>query len=123
MVEKVFTFDEQTAQRIVNAVNLIERLSEVGLLTVANLRLNETVLIEGVLVSALTAPPTPTSPTTSTMKVRYGSTWIDDGSGNKTVTNRDPSLSGVTGAYIIAILIGDEFRPIWIGCSNANYVG
>ena len=72
-------------------------------------------VVEGVLDTDLSAPTGPTSPTSGEM-ILYGQNWT---SGiHIFVTNRDSSLSGYDGAYIMAVKIGNEYRPMWMGCQG-----
>ena len=72
-------------------------------------------VVEGVLDTDLWAPTGPTSPTSGEM-ILYGQNWT---SGiHIFVTNRDSSLSGYDGAYIMAVKIGNEYRPMWMGCQG-----
>jgi hypothetical protein len=72
-------------------------------------------VVEGVLDTDLWAPTVPTSPTSGEM-ILYGQNWT---SGiHIFVTNRDSSLSGYDGAYIMAVKIGSEYRPMWMGCQG-----
>jgi len=72
-------------------------------------------VVEGVLDTDLSAPTGPTSPTSGEM-ILYGQNWT---SGiHIFVTNRDSSLSGYDGAYIMAVKIGTEYRPMWMGCQG-----
>jgi len=72
-------------------------------------------VVEGVLDTDLWAPTTPTAPTSGEM-ILYGQNWS---SGiHVFVTNRDSSLSGYDGAYIMAVKIGNEYRPMWMGCQG-----
>lgn len=76
-------------------------------------------MLEGYLLSDLSAPGDNSSSTTAKMSVLRVAT--NGGLQNKinehiTITNRDSSLSAVSGAYCIALDINYEWRPIYIGC-------
>ena len=72
-------------------------------------------VLEGVLDEDLWAPTAPTSPTSGEM-ILYGQNWTSGV--HIFVTNRDSSLSGYNGAYIMAVKIGHEYRPMWMGCQS-----
>lgn len=67
-------------------------------------------VVEGVLTGPLAAGnySNPTSSHQQTLNLRGG--------GTVTITNRDSSLTGDSGAYVVAIKIGDEYRPLWVSC-------
>jgi hypothetical protein len=73
-------------------------------------------VLEGVLTQDLWAPAAPNLPT-SGMATIYNNNWT---SGiNIWVTNRDSSLSGYNGAYMMVIKMNlSEYRPIWMGCQG-----
>ena len=81
-------------------------------------------IISGVLNSNITAPSSPTSPTTFTIKP-FKKTGEGKGSGALTIQdeniicyNRDPSLEQDAGSdvFVIAIRINYEWTPLWVGC-------
>ena len=73
-------------------------------------------VLEGVLTQDLWAPAAPHLPT-SGMATVYNNNWT---SGiNVWVTNRDSSLSGYNGAYMMVVKMNlSEYRPIWLGCQG-----
>ena len=76
-------------------------------------------MLEGYLLENLSAPSTPSGSTVAKMSVLRIA--ASDGLENKiseniTITNRDSSLSAVSGAYCIVVDINYEWRPIYIGC-------
>lgn len=81
-------------------------------------------IIEGFLTSDLAGSTGDgTNETTATMDVWSGdgAAWASTGS-TETVTNRDDSLSGTSGAYIQARRAGTEWRPVWLSCSTQNEI-
>ena len=67
-------------------------------------------VVEGVLAGPLAAGnySNPTASHQQTLNLRGG--------GTVTITNRDSSLTGDSGAYVVAIKMGDEYRPLWVSC-------
>lgn len=81
-------------------------------------------VVEGFLDGALAASTgNGTTEATATLSLFGGSgaNWGDTGR-NVTVTNRSDSLSGASGAFVIAIKVSGEWRPIWIDCDSTNEV-
>jgi hypothetical protein len=81
-------------------------------------------VVEGFLDGALAASTgNGTTETTATLSLFGGSgaDWADTGR-NVTVTNRSDSLTGASGAFVIAIRVSGEWRPIWIDCASANEI-
>lgn len=81
-------------------------------------------IIEGFLTTDLAGSTGDgTNETTATMDVWSGdgAAWASTGS-TETVTNRDDSLSGTSGAYIQARRAGTEWRPVWLSCSTQNEI-
>jgi hypothetical protein len=72
------------------------------------------IYVEGYLQSSITTPSSATSPTSARMKVK-DKNWNDE-EFEILVVNRDTTLSIHNGAYVIAILINGEYRPIWSSC-------
>lgn len=67
---------------------------------------NTGLIVEGTLNGSLSAGDY-TTPSTQILTLRGG--------GTVTVSNRDSGLTGLMGAYVVAIKIGSEYRPIWVG--------
>ncbi len=74
-------------------------------------------VIEGVLTQTLAAPSNTALSTTANLEIYYnGSTT----SQTTTITNRDPGFNAGIGAYILAIRIGGEYRPMNATCCGAG---
>jgi len=74
-------------------------------------------VIEGVLTQTLAAPSNTALSTTANLEIYYnGSTT----SQITTITNRDPGFNAGIGAYILAIRIGGEYRPMNATCCGAG---
>jgi len=75
-------------------------------------------LIEGLMDASLEGPATWGSKQTATMTKykRSGDDMVADGSA--VITNIDPDLDIPNSAYVIARLIGTEYRPIWVSCNG-----
>lgn len=76
-------------------------------------------IVEGILTSDITAPASPTSPTTFTIDLYRTRDWVNTQAETVTCSNRDPSLAltNVAGMiYVMAVRINYEWRAIWIGC-------
>jgi hypothetical protein len=72
------------------------------------------VFIEGFAQSQITTPIDAASPTEGQILIKKQDGWANDK--NVTITNRDTTLSIPNGAFVIAILINGEYRPIWVSC-------
>lgn len=71
--------------------------------------------IEGYVPQAIVAPTNPSVPTTGIMTLKNGQ-WQNIT--NITLHNRDTTSSIHAGAYVIAIRVNNEFRPIWISAKD-----
>ena len=63
-------------------------------------------LIEGVAINTINKPSNINSPIVGMMQTINGD--------NISIHNRDPNLTIKSGDYVIAIKIGQEYRPIWV---------
>lgn len=79
-------------------------------ITTLNNRFNG-LFLEGTVSKLIEAPESPYAPTSGTMIVRNNS-WNDVA--NIMLTNRDAGLVVPMNAYVIAISINGEYRPIWV---------
>ena len=70
--------------------------------------------IEGYATTGVTAPGNATSSTSGILSIR-NSLWENDGS--VYVFNRDVNLVIPTGAYVVATMVNNTYRPIWVSCS------
>ena len=69
---------------------------------------------EGILDGTLSAAGGINSPTTATLSVYVNGA---DTSENITITNRDANLGPISATtYVIAMKMGDEWRPMWVSC-------
>jgi hypothetical protein len=88
---------------------------------VENLQSTITVLnssfVEGYTTSPIPAPQNPASPTQGVMQIR-NKNWVV--TGEVTLTNRDTTSNIHHGAYVIAIKINDEYRPLWISSKDVT---
>lgn len=71
--------------------------------------------VEGYIASPIPAPTTPNSPTQGVLQVR-NKNWVV--TGEVILTNRDTTSNIHRGAYVIAIKINDEYRPLWISTKD-----
>ena len=71
-------------------------------------------VVEGTLLGTLFPAAAAASPTSGEIQL-YGSGWQSTGA-SVWIHNRDTTGSGNVGAYVMAIKINDEYRPIWVGC-------
>jgi|688.fasta_scaffold807005_1 hypothetical protein len=79
-------------------------------------------IVEGLLISDITAPISARSPTTFNISVSRGKDWQDMGEIIECY-NRDKSLSVVLNGreiYISVMRINYEWRPFYIGCGDIN---
>ena len=78
-------------------------------------------IVEGILLSNITAPSSPDNPTEFQISVRRGKTWEDKGE-IITCHNRDTSLSvnlsPSLSIFVMVNRINYQWRPCWIGCGN-----
>jgi len=75
--------------------------------------------VEGYVSDAIAAPISGENPTTGTLNLRGAN--FEYAIGNDiTLVNRDTTLSIHAGAYVIAIRINNEFRPLWISASDTK---
>lgn len=75
--------------------------------------------VEGYVNEQINAPTVPESPTTGTLYLR-DKNWQHALSNEVTLVNRDTTLTIHPGAYVIAIRVNDEFRPLWISASDTK---
>lgn len=75
--------------------------------------------VEGYVNEKIEAPISAENPTTGTLYLR-DKNWQNPESKTVTLVNRDATLSIHSGAYVIAIVINDEFRPLWISASDTT---
>jgi hypothetical protein len=73
--------------------------------------------VEGYTTSPIPAPQNPASPTLGIMQIR-NKNWVV--TGEITLTNRDATSNIHHGAYVIAIKINDEYRPLWISSKDVT---
>jgi hypothetical protein len=81
-------------------------------------------ILSGILTSDISAPSSPTEPTTFTVNVlrkvneEKGSGALETGDEIITCYNRDPSLSQASGSnvFVMIIRINYEWTPLWVGC-------
>ena len=71
--------------------------------------------VEGYTASPIPAPTAPNSPTQGVLQVR-NKNWVV--TGEVILTNRDTTSNIHQGAYVIAIKINDEYRPLWISAKD-----
>lgn len=69
--------------------------------------------IEGTMINTLSAPSSPSSPTSGLLRIRDAD-WNVIGSGY--VVNKDTTLSIPGGSYVVAKLVNGTYRPIWVSC-------
>lgn len=122
-----YGFDEQSVRRIVKAVRQTESSSRTRPQPRARWGGGRAGLkaIEGFLSSALTGASGTNgeTETTATMDIWRGdaSSWADTGD-NATITNRAAYMTGPSGAYVLAVKMGGEYRPIVIDCAQRNEI-
>ena len=63
--------------------------------------------VEGKLAANMTAGNY-TTPSTVTLNLRGG--------GTVQLSNRDSNLTAPINTYVVAIKMGEEYRPIWVSC-------
>jgi hypothetical protein len=68
-------------------------------------------LVEGYCPLKISAPINAANPTVGSLVIK-NSVWADAGS--VTLVNRDLNLNIPQGAYVIALKINNEYRPLWI---------
>jgi hypothetical protein len=74
------------------------------------------IYVEGYTTEAIGAGSADGStPAIGSMTIK-DSSWADEES--ITLTNRDASLTIHSGAFVIAILINGEYRPLWVSCPS-----
>lgn len=71
-------------------------------------------VVEGIC-DAISAPASPSIPTSGLMIVK-DSSWSNNGT--VYVVNRDPTLTIPTNAYVIAREINGTYRPTWVSCTG-----
>ena len=75
--------------------------------------------VEGYINEEIDAPQSAENPTTGTLYLR-NKNWIHIPSNRVTLVNRDVTSKIHSGAYVIAIRINDEYRPLWISASDTK---
>lgn len=110
-------FSDRTS---LDSANFLDDIQEIQTY-ISNLQSIITVLnnsfVEGYTASPIAAPTSPNSPTQGVLQVR-NKNWVV--TGEVILTNRDIALSIHQGAYVIAILINDEYRPLWISAKDTT---
>jgi len=92
-------------------------------LTVTNSGLNSTnnalssLTLEGYTPNIIASPASPNLPTTGNLVIK-NNLWETIGTQN--IINRDPTLVIHSGAYVIAMKINNEYRPIWVSAKDIS---
>lgn len=73
--------------------------------------------VEGYVTTQINSPASSSSPTTGTLYIKNAN-WSD--SGEVTLVNRDTTSIIHSGAYVIALRINNEFRPLWVSASDTK---
>lgn len=83
----------------------------------ANINTLFTSFVEGYTNMQIDAPSNPSIPTTGTLFLK-NQNWNNNGAVN--LVNRDTTSVIQSGAYVIAIRVNNEFRPLWISASDTK---
>ena len=92
-------------------------------LTVTNSGLNDTqnalssLTLEGYTPNIIASPVSPNLPTTGNLVIK-NNLWETIGTQN--IINRDPTLVIHSGAYVIAMKMNNEYRPIWVSAKDIS---
>jgi hypothetical protein len=73
--------------------------------------------VEGYVTANINAPANGNAPTTGILYLK-NQNWTDAGS--VTLVNRDTTSVIHSGAYVIALKVNNEFRPLWISASDTK---
>lgn len=73
--------------------------------------------VEGYVLSHINAPINGNAPTTGILYLK-NQNWAD--AGQITLVNRDTTSVIHSGAYVIALKVNNEFRPLWISASDTK---
>ena len=71
--------------------------------------------VEGYTTARIQAPSSPNSPTTGVLQIK-NKNWVTIG--EIMLINRDTTSEIHQGAYVVAIKINDEYRPLWISAKD-----
>jgi hypothetical protein len=107
-------FTSLESASFLNNINVLES----GLLNANNAinYINQS-FVEGYVEQKINAPLSPQLPTVGVLSIK-DKNWLD--LGKVTLVNRDLTTSIHAGAYVIAIRINDEYRPLWISASDTK---
>jgi hypothetical protein len=72
-------------------------------------------IVEGYTTSRIQAPSSPNNPTTGVLQIK-NQNWVT--TGEIILVNRDTTSEIHQGAYVIAIKINNQYRPIWISAKD-----
>lgn len=70
-------------------------------------------IVEGITSIGISAPTGIAAPTSGTLRIYNAG--VDSGN-DLYITNRDSTLTINTSSYVVAMKIGNEYRPIWVSC-------
>jgi hypothetical protein len=73
--------------------------------------------IEGYCPNIIPAPSSPNSPTSGIMIIK-NSQWQDIG--RQFIINKDPTLVVHSGAYVIAMRVNNEYKPMWVSAKDIS---
>jgi hypothetical protein len=73
--------------------------------------------VEGYVNNQINAPNNPSAPSTGILNIKNNN-WQDIG--QVTLVNRDTTSTIHAGAYVVAIRVNNEFRPLWISASDTK---
>ena len=77
----------------------------------------QNLVVEGYVIVEIPAPSNGSSPTTGTLHTKNAS-WVDVS--EVTIVNRDTTSTIHAGAYVVAMRVNNEYRPIWISAKDAT---
>lgn len=112
-------FSDSTSLSSANFLQTIDAVSS-GL-NITNNTINSILdsFVEGYVDSQIDKPSHPSNPTSGIMYTK-NQFWANDG--QVVLINKDPTSLVHSGAYVIAMRVNNEFRPIWISANDSSCV-
>jgi hypothetical protein len=112
-------FSDNTSLDSASFLSDISNLKHSGIVTDGNISYLYNSFVEGYVQNIISAPTSASQPTSGSMILK-NSNWANGSTVN--LINRDTTSEIHAGAYVVAIRVNNQYRPIWISAKDTNCV-